>query len=537
MSNDKTSPSAVPPLPPIKHFQLDYILKNEVPQEVQQVVDSLLNVSANYRKDLKKEIRLKLSIEQKLQNKNIEISKLTRSLTKKLKSECSSISKQLNAKHDINDLDNEVLPVVELSASVSSRFKNIADKLQGKKLDASKFPNLGAYYSRSNANVPRSETRSKLATETQRELTVELIASQKDLALESPVYPKNGLIQNPTNERENEGANLLDDSANAKKAFEEGEEFDPKNFEQFMSETLFNYRKQQQKRYSNVDVFVQNTLDKTESQNLYDGPHFDNSLSSTYHKSENPLSLLASLSATKSPASVSQDLQISHFKKLRINGNPINSESVKKDCECNNNDSEAINSNNTTEATPVDQTSQYTTDLIGSPADSYSSVDPIIISSSEESETESENEHNEESDLTTTTNQYYSLLHDDYRNRKKKRKRRNKVQDYVRNDSPNPKHEPLHHKLKPKGSILKITNSRPRIMSKTWPIQISESKKVPKLPGVSIIGTQTINSIDNSLAQGIIVKEETDDNEVVEWYGVSEDKQIKSLNKLKTFVD
>lgn len=543
MSTDKTLPP-IPPLPPIKHFQLDYILKHEVPKESQQVVDSLLNVSSNYRKDLKKEIRLKLSIEQKLQNKNIEISKLARLLDKQLSHDSNSITKQLNSRNDINDLDNEVLPVVELTNRVSVKFKNIAKKLQGKNLDPLKYPNLCSYYnkvSNGGSSVRQVETAKKeQAPKVLGELDPKQMISEpapkktKDdqTATTAMIDQDRNLIETLKQSQMHGSTKVPKSSVVTKKLSEEPEIDDPENFEQFMSDTLYNYRKQQQRRYSNVDVFVENTLDKTENQNLYDGPHFDNSLASTYHKSQNPLDLLATLSATKSPASVSQDLQISHFKKLRINGNPITSETFGKDCECNPNGSEHDNSH-TTEPFTSDSPSES----LGSPSYSTSSdVDPIIVSSSSE-ESESESDDDDNDDLAATTNQYYTLLHEDYRDRKKKQKRRNKGQGYVRKESPTPKHEPLHHKLKPKGSILKITNSTPRVVSRNWPVHIAESKKANKIPGPSLLGSQTINSIDDSIAQGIIVREETDDNEIVEWYGVSDDKQIKSLNKLKTFVD
>ncbi|KAL7663402.1 hypothetical protein ABC855_g4133 [[Candida] zeylanoides] len=77
-------PPGLPSLPPVEAFQLDTILDHELAAESAAVAEALLRVAANYKKDLKLEIRRNLSAEQKIQHTNIKLAKLAGAVNKRI---------------------------------------------------------------------------------------------------------------------------------------------------------------------------------------------------------------------------------------------------------------------------------------------------------------------------------------------------------------------------------------------------------------------------------------------------------------------
>ncbi|EGV59953.1 hypothetical protein PSN45_002322 [Yamadazyma tenuis] len=551
-------------LPPIKHFQLDYILKHVLKDESQQTVDCLVDVSSRYRKDLKKEIRLKLSIEQRLQNKNIEVAKRAHSIDTGLQNEITSISKtlyQASVSRDpagatserSNNLDVEVLQVVQMAEEISPKFFSITKKAA--KIDVhlngsdaltkkgssqrAKYPLLYQFF---HPEIPEVKKDKSAPPQTPSQTP-----SQNSPPVSAPLsYPR---------PESNEHHNLNTLPSSEQPITIDDKPMDPKAFDEFMAQTLSNYRNQQSKRYAGTDIFMEEQQRLYDSTELYNGTHFSGSsaTSSAFHQYQDPIGLLyvmPSISA-KSAATVTENFQTSHFKKLRINGSPITSESFRKrslvpeDCECKS-DRNVFNK-------PLEATaSKSSSASISTEEDVH--IEPLIVSDS--SDSDSSHDDNAEEPLSVATNEYYSSLHDDYRSKKKKQKRRSlqKRIPSVRAFSPTPKHEPSHHILKPKASILKpsVYKDVSRASKPSKSLQESPDSKVwdressppPRLP---IINNDTVNSVNSITALGIIVREDSSDaqsenDRVVEWNGLPEESavqkndSIKSLDRLRSLV-
>lgn len=480
-----------PPIPSIDKFKLNHILSHELKQESEQVVESLLKVSKNYKKDLKDEIRLKLSIEQKLQNKNIQVAKLASSINKSIDGEIKSISKQIdgvsNGHGDKNAIDSEVLPVVELAESVSQKFSGLSKKLQridkkinGEKgISLDKYPLLSKYFSPQ--VVPKEaqvQQQQRSQDETNTKATKPPVSTPNDAMTNKPQgslnisfnlthndpVPNNQLLPSHSSSQPPPVPNPTS-SHNPPNILIDDEEMNPEDFEAFMSETLTNYRKQQQERYKSLDVFLtpEDESLKSSSGELYNDPHFDRSLSSSFHRSEDPVSFLyvnpkiKETANGKSPAIVTQTLQTSHFKKLRISGSPITSASFLKkrdQCECHSNNKQS------SEVPGI----QVLRNLAGSqsPSPSFEPDDDLSdgqMLSSQSSETDSSDSSH---GLAGDTDNYYTSLHESFKQKRKKKliQRSRRLRDnYKRDYSPTPKHEPSHRILRPKASILKLPTS------------------------------------------------------------------------------
>lgn len=519
-------------LPSIKQFRLDYILNHELKNESQQVINNLLKTSSNYRNDLKNEIRLKLSIEQKLQNKNIEIAQLAGKLTKIVNNDNKSMNKVLYAngepsrqESNNNLLDEEVLKIFNLSLSLSDDFARITRGLQNvqEKLGVSdvsfkdKYPLLFDYFNKPK-DIPSGEVDIGNASEN----IINVSHENTDTA--SPVIELTNTSQQI----------YLDENMTTE------------DFEAFMSQTLNNYRKVQQERYGTMDIFQdQGGLDNLE---LFNNPHFDNSLSSVFHKSENPVDLLMDVSV-KAPATVDQTFQVSHFKKLRINGAPITPKANSKT---------SFAKNGLGIGTSYEENRHLPNgmDLLKSLTSTNSngtsglalinSEDEIsdAILSSESSDSDSSLEM---SSFTGDTQEYYNLLRKDLKIKKKLKRPqlRSENSNYIRNTSPNPKHEPSHHTLKPKGSILKHNvKTTETIKTNEFPVndivEDVEVNSVNSSPIHSTLNPMTSrhsSGVENFTAQGIILGDEADQviEEIANW-DLIHDMDYKSISKLKSFV-
>lgn len=385
-------------LPKIDEFKLSTIL-DQFPQETTQLTNSVVKVSQNFRKDLKNEIRLKLSIQQKLQNKNIEILKDIKRLNKELDKENISITE-----NDMEGLSNEIDLLLEVSSDLSRDFKRISGNLKriGEKVGVPPPEALEGYFN-PHKTVPVSTDIIEVNEEAQER--------EEETIVED--YPKKSVPMLP---QENEEEVFIEESYKEgnSKEIEDIEEMTSTDFEQFMYKTLNNYRSTQNKKYTE-DIFktiekvksksvnhkivqeIERELDEEDLQQLFNQPHFDNSLSSSFHKSQNPIDLLTT--SLKTPPIVDRTLHTSHFKKLRIS----------------------------------------------SPIATEEQLHYVSTEASSESSSDSDS-----SAPRTVVDEYYR----NFRKSLSKRKR------YLINT--NPKHQPNHHSLKPKASILK-TYAKPKI--------------------------------------------------------------------------
>lgn len=616
------------PIPPIDRFKLDHILKHELKPESDQVVDSILKVSSNYRKDLKTEIRYKLSIEQKLQNKNIDVAKLAASIDKLILHETKYINKQLNhtsggtnsgysgsGPDRMNNLDSEVLPVLQLTDSVSAKFELLAKTLQklDLKLNGTRskefeeaYPMLHSFFNpKVNANLRHSTVSDE--PESTEEPTAQLNVSNgkfMDGSLSNGnldggippsltnTKPETHFNQvndhDPSSEHEYNNNNKMPASHDTQQDYNTNDMPDDMNsqeFEAFMSHTLTNYRRQQQERYRTLDVFL-DSASLNSGGELYNNSYFDSSLSSSFHRSEDPVSFLyvkPELSNTtkenhqgKSPAIVTQNLQTSHFKKLRISGAPITSASFKKDCECHNDNHNHQNGQMDLEVLGMQvlRNLARSSPGISTPDEEISEIsDEAISSESSDSDSSGSTQG-----LASDTDSYYSSLNDSFKDKRKRQKQRSKQlqHTYTRNYSPTPKHEPSHRILKPKGSILKFSNQnvlpkkiisrRPRSIRSQSPASTSFTERPtpvnnpvetnstdlssPPPPMFPISRQACIGSLNDTTAHGIFVSPvqeqsfystqidgtklpaesiETADEE-------SSDQRIRSITKLRPYV-
>ncbi|KAK6457244.1 uncharacterized protein RJT20DRAFT_134529 [Scheffersomyces xylosifermentans] len=312
---------------------------------------------------------------------------------------------------------------------------------------------------------------------------------------------------------------------------ESTEDMDPESFELFMSSTISKYREKQSRKFSSSDPFTQSEASSSISKNE---KAIDKNLltplsgdirkfnGSPFKHSNNPINLLYSsllsnqnymdtsplqdtpfsnILSVKSPATIKSTLQTSHFKKLRINGSPITSDTYKKaqdkNCECGDTENSA-----TTAAIATAELSSPHKILAESLLDNLrlSSDDEIWNSSGLNTETEEDDEEDEgdsdplissessDSDSSedeaasngtsiASTNQYYHTLKSDLKSKKKKlrkngsalrQRRRRRTRSFQSKDfSPTPKHKPSHHILKPKRSILKPSNSQVKLPKDT----------------------------------------------------------------------
>ena len=309
-----------------------------------------------------------------------------------------------------------------------------------------------------------------------------------------------------------DGNNISNNNNDANKINNDNDsqEMDLEQFELFMSNSISKYRELQDKKFSGSDPFSAKgktgstseamdgsgmlTLENDDSRNMNSLP---------FHVTSNPINLLyssllsnpnyleatplqespfSSILSVKSPATIKLTLQTSHFKKLRINGSPITSDSFKKNktdnCECTH----------VAEGGMSPSRRILTESLLDNLR--LSSDDEIWYSSGLNTETEEDDEEEEEEDsdavssdtsdsdsseeesnanITSiaSTNKYYHTLKSELKKKKKKlrdkgtlrhRRSRRRTRSFQSKDfSPTPKHKPSHHILKPKRSILKTT--------------------------------------------------------------------------------
>lgn len=370
----------------------------------------------------------------------------------------------------------------------------------------------------------------------------------------------------------------------------EPELLDPEQFEQFMSSAIYTYRKLQQNKYGNSDMFMSEQLHDQKPQLRQDS--VDSTVSSNGsvlkypYEAGNPLNLLylslitsayqgstskdtmgpsmGPFSAVKSLATVMLTPQISHFKKLRINGSPITSATFQKlkdkqqNCECEPAVSEASNGDVSparralVESLALDSLRLVSDDDTWNSSGLVSETESDQIGTSESSEVDSSSSDDEiafSETIAGSTNQYYSSLKSDLKLKKKllkktmeKHKRKHlKRASRLKDLSPTPKHKPSHHTLQPKSSILKMPKGVPKPQTGVSVDQASDSVAHSAAETAEREGTVSGPlQVSDFAAAGTFLKaeESSDEYEVASYRGVDpvEAKGLQSLLKLRGFL-
>lgn len=472
----------LPQIPSIDEFKLANIVQQHTLEETTQVVDSVRNVSKVFQQDLREEVRKKLSIEQRIQFKNIELSKLAHAVRKKNKARSLGPA----AYHvDTANIRAEIEQLVQVSTTASQKARDLISTvklLQTKSpsklqtIDSTKYPTL--------YRLLQDKKLTKVST-TQTNTTM---------------VPKTPIVHMRSSTGD---TNPIPQAASSTPSDMSADEF-----EEFLSRSIAKYREQQKSRQK-ADAKMVEELD--------DGSSTTESAKLQF----NPVKLLYSsildtdskngTLGIKSTATSAQTLQTSHFKKLRINGSPITSATfknmtVKPKCDCDNGDESPAKA--VLEALSL-------SDADASPSVEYTSSDGVSDSSDDVSVSSDEFATHS----TTTTNQYYSSLKRSLRQKKSKTAlvKRASTGSFVReSSSPTPRHKPSHRTLKPKNSILK---------TKLEPAQRMAKKPIPPLI-VPDHNDEGISGISFDSAQGTILQleEETsdDDNDVRTYRGTDD---------------
>ena len=416
---------------------------------------------------------------------------------------------------------------------------------------------------------------------------------------------------------------------------------DPEGFELFISSSIGKYRSLQSKKYESSDPFRHTNSDfqtlDPHNDLISDDPSLNSNQSDskkTFHIMNNPINLLhsslisnpnytnilpinenshpfANLISVKSPATIKLTLQTSHFKKLRINGSPITSESLRKAnnrCQCTDTkpgDKDEIRTNETKKddtksddtkkdptitkinesPTKKDSTITNLNESPVSPArklltDSLLAIDSLRLSDDDgwnssglntetDEDLESDPElssnssdsslNSEQSASVAHTNQYYTSLQTELKHKKKllkqsilRRRRRHFRKNIQRDElSPTPKHEPSHHTLKPKGSILKTNLANYRKTKKAVSMNF-DNKYSEERSGISALNNAYDSTAKHEVSgmnvEGTIIQMEPDveggqDSEVIPCNGklyqypeTSDVHNIRSISKLKEYI-
>lgn len=610
------------PLPSTECFQLDYILNNVLAKESEQVNSDLLQVALNFQNDLRKEIKYKLLIEQRIQFKNIEIAKTASSLNKTILERKKKLHKCiLNSKNDhidSNMIDSEVNQLLKTASETShkvksliSRLTDLDKKLRGENKDnlvmvrKEIYPNLyrlmnkqeiqedevqdvethdvtapyESYFDSNLVSTSRrnnfiqdslNEINSSVDTDTSGVLTTqegqpEIISTTNSLVLLNSLHSISNLNQDE------------EDEDNNSKDITEEEYLDPVQFESFMKSSIAKYRKSQNKKhldpFKNITTSETNSEPKNQASNpltlLYSQLISNPKYIDSQRNGQYPFSNIVTI---KSSATTKQTELISHHKKLRINGAPITSESLRRNkekCKCSIADEET--SNKTLEDALLEQLNISDHDLDGdevwnsselnSEEDDYSeenTVDELLSSESSDLDSSSIDEYSP----INSTNQYYNNFKSDLKQKKRdklskrktttsKRKNRRSISLDTRELSPTPKHVPSHRILKPKRSILKSnSNNTQRFSKENSPFrkagfvtdQLDDilSEEVSALSEVNnAYGSKTDNKTTNLTVQGTIIpfKNTNPNDEDSEQDATKEGiKHMNSLSLLRTYV-
>lgn len=628
-------PKDMPRIPPIDAFKLDHIIQEDLKLESQEVINAMMNVASSYQNDLKSEIRRKLSIEQKIQFKNIEIAKIAHSLSKNIsvrnkklrRAICNNGGNLTTGNNNSSSLlllgndstiDDEILMLLDLSTKASGKIRGLTQKLA--KIDqrvnrSRKEEIIGDPNSRRKTDYPYIH---KMLSHKQRQKSTSKVSNQIDNE-EVPVKVFVSPPMEPVEpDNKTDPKTPITDPALPIVQAQDEEEMNAEQFELFMSSSIGKYRDLQQGKYGEIDIF-QNSPMRNMSNSINESPvsrTSNTSINTSSFKSGNPLSLLYSSIIekpqfndqrltvlpsignmtinVKSSATVKPTFQTSHFKKLRINGSPITSETFlkmkeKPTCECTDHDDDHLSHCSDKSEDSVAKraltvslhaleslhlSSDDTSGLNTEPEDNDLTSEPPMTSESSDFDSDSLSSGSGDNRANTYADQYYLFLKEDMKKKKRLHRRRKlrlrKRPIYQRKDlSPTPKHKPSHHSLKPKRSILKMpqtkiirheppADSQRREITKNdnpnvqyhlnnSPKYAFETSKIKARPRVgSNTNEFTVNG--TMLHVGPDTEEsssyDNDENEVILWDGLNQERRadntdvvsLRSISRLKGFL-
>lgn len=510
------------PLPSIDDFRLSTILLKHVNEENEAVKKALLNVTERHQDDLKQEIRRLLTVEQKIQYLNIDVAKRAHLLRRKVASRKRRLEKAIEGLKNDKDgsLYADIRELMTLAVLVSAQVQGLANlaleyerskngPLSGP--DPHKYPRLASFFGTGTESVDVDSTESEVVDgyidnrdhqlhhrdshESHFDDSFDSVSNGFQTAFSEPAFPKNttgdgsnsGDLSPDDNElgasssEEEQSAPPSPKTAEAELVKEPSpEEVTAEMFEQIMDMNISKYRLQRQRKYDELDLF---------------GPQVTLAHPSTAPKNKsNPLRLLYSSLAlansdmlkartveaeslkspfvnSKSVATVLPTPQTSLHKKLRIRVQPLRYNKKNDNC-CQESEREGetnIDSSPAKEALTKtlnnfldsaiaeDQDNELDDDVWNSSA-YQTDTDEEATSSSEDTESQ---EASVDNPLDISAEDYQSFRKDLAKARTKK-SQRSVIESPMREFSPTPKHQPSHRTLKPKGSILKISNGTRR---------------------------------------------------------------------------
>ncbi|EGW32813.1 uncharacterized protein SPAPADRAFT_49756 [Spathaspora passalidarum NRRL Y-27907] len=508
-----------PPLPSIESFKLDNILNTSLANESNQVISDLLNITNNYQQDLAQGIKTNLIIEQKIQSKNVEVVKLAHGISSQLKSRVKKLNKVTGESDEVNKLLRNTVIVSDKVRSLVGQLHEIEMLVNGS-VNPSVYPNIYKILQKQQRlqAVDQSQVEPRPSVESPTPARLSPTPPHAPIPLRAaeaptpppppppppPKSPEQSLSESESSEIIPYSPELPSrqppETAKDIPQSPEPEDMDPDQFELFMSESISKYRHRQSLKHKQLPQSpppINNPLNLLYSQ-LIPKP------SQQFLKSPFVNSL-----PMKSMPIIKPTLQTSHFKKLRINGDPIGS--TKHDgCGCNSPDH--------SEQELVFQDDEE--------------LDWKGLSCDEEL-TETDSSESDSDDDTTSlpmmTNQYYKNL-----KRASRKRTRNPPLPPARQPelSPTPKHKPSHHTLKPKRSILK-TSDRIVFSKENSPYRqaVKATNIIPD--AVAIVNNKYASRIEYPVseftAEGVIIEPET-----VE---ADDSSSIRSISVLKSYIN
>lgn len=454
-------------IPSTENFRLDLILAH-LGGETNEAVQLVLNVSKNYQVDLREVIKLSLKREQKIQQKNVKLAKMARVLAKRMKLATPLLSQIASVAGEVDDLQG-------VAATTSDRLKTVMERVHRLEFDTNKYPKLAELIKKkketevgmthdaptetidaessggscdqpvrvysplsvdpldqsilesptySRKTVDQSNSRTVVTTSVQsvqpRQPVFTSSMTRFEPLPDSPVTipspatpPFNHPFSSPSSMKPPVPVPVVVDDP-----------MSPVQFEQFMTKNISKYR-QRKSRQTSADSphHCHNPINLLYS-SLISHPNYIDTT-----PRQNPF---ASVLPIKLAPTATQTFLTSHFKKLRINGNPITSNTFKN----------------------TQQTTSPCCCRVMSPArEALAQLDRAEHVATPSPPSISE-------DVWTTVDSLglellpRKLVVDEY---------------FSKSDSPTPKHRPSHHTLKPKRSILKSSISNSKVAVKTNP--------------------------------------------------------------------
>lgn len=533
-------PKELPSLPSKEEFELTTVLDN-LKEQTKDLLAALLAVSKNYEKDLNNEFKHKLETEKKIQLKNKRMERNLKNMVKEAQNEAKKLNRVLDSRvpkrnssfgtFDMSSdkgADEELSSILQMSTKANNNIAKLCESLHD--IDRKVFGPMSSGI----AKYPLIASMLSGSSERESDSKIEHPADYDTSSAFLSARDRSSLFMNEANHTElpqetirgvdNVLANhqqTAPETKDSNSTFKNEEDMTEEQFEYFISTSIEKYREKQEQKYAGNAVFDDEhffspaSIAPTEDFRLVPGklsnPYGIQTSPSIFF---DPVSLLKSsiwdetvkkeqndqeLNAPmKSPATVKQSLQTSHFKKLRINGLPMTS-SKRVETEQANESHEQASSvvPNFSERARKDSLSSSFPQFTASLSEVFEDIHSLDSESNASFYLGVEN-FGELSPRTVA-----------------RRESRGVLPGYREVVSPTPKYQPSHHSLKPKRSILKSLTSHKIVANDKEPgsplqnkfkknlsfqdlsqkaLPSSKSNLTPKLfPGLSQSNDTTIN--------------------------------------------